>query len=99
MRDLARNSTDQATLDYLAKSVEVGRPVATTPGVPVERVRILRKAFDDSLKDPEFIKEAEAQNLEIMGMSGEDLQQIVKDLIEAPPDLLARVRQAIQVTP
>jgi tripartite-type tricarboxylate transporter receptor subunit TctC len=98
MRDLAKTPSDRAIMDYLARSVAVGRPVATTPDVPAERVAALRQAFDDTLKDPEFVEDARRQHLEIMAMSGADLQQIVKGLVDAPPDLLADVRKSIQVT-
>ena len=96
MRDFARREQDKAALDYLSKSVLVGRPVATTPGVPEDRVQILRKAFDDMLLDPDFVKEAAQQNLEVAPMHGKELQQLVKELIEAPPSVLDRVREAIQ---
>ncbi len=45
-------------LEFMSKAVAVGRPIATTPGVPAERVAALRRAFDLTLKDPEFIGEA-----------------------------------------
>jgi tripartite-type tricarboxylate transporter receptor subunit TctC len=99
MRDFARREQDKAALDYLSKSVVVGRPVATTPGVPEDRVQILRKAFDDMLQDPDFIRDAAQQNLEIAPMNGKELQKIVKELIEAPPDVLESVREAIQMSP
>lgn len=96
MRELARSSGDLPAIDYLSKAVAVGRPVATTPGVARERVAVLRKAFDETLVDPEFLAEAATARLEIKPMSGMELQGIVRDLIAAPPDVLARVREAIQ---
>jgi tripartite-type tricarboxylate transporter receptor subunit TctC len=98
LRELARNPSDQPVLDFISKSVAVGRPVATTPGVPAERVAALRKAFEDTLKDPDFIKEAAAQRAEIQPMSGAELAQIVRQIIEASPELRERVRAAIQPT-
>jgi hypothetical protein len=96
MRDLARKPADQPILDFMSKSVSVGRPVATTPGVPAERVAALRKAFDETLTDPEFVQEAKKQRAELQPMSGAELEQIVRDLIEAPAELRERVKLAIQ---
>jgi tripartite-type tricarboxylate transporter receptor subunit TctC len=94
MRDMAKNDDDRAVLDYVSKAVAVGRPVGTTPDVPKERVTALRKAFDDTIKDPEFVAEADKQRMEISPMTGAELQQIIDDLITAPPTLLERVRMA-----
>jgi tripartite-type tricarboxylate transporter receptor subunit TctC len=96
MRDLAKNPADQAVLDFMSKAVSVGRPIATTPGVPAERVAALRKAFDETLKDPAFIQEAKTQRAEIQPMTGVQLAQIIRDVIEAPPELRERVKVVIQ---
>jgi len=92
----ARTPEDQAVLEYMSKATVVGRPIATTPGVPPERVAALRRAFDLTLKDPEFIKEARTQRAEIDAMTGAELAQIIGELIAAPQDLKNRVKAAIQ---
>jgi tripartite-type tricarboxylate transporter receptor subunit TctC len=96
LRDLARAPDDQPLLDFMSRAVAVGRPIATTPGVPPERVDALRKAFDATLKDPLFIQEAEKERAEISAMTGAQLAQIINDLISAPPEIKARVKDAIQ---
>jgi tripartite-type tricarboxylate transporter receptor subunit TctC len=96
MSDLAKNSDDRAVIEYLSKGVAVGRPIATTPGVPPERVAALRKAFDATLSDPAFMKDADTQHLEINPMTGEELAQIVRDLLSAPAPLLDRVRSVLK---
>jgi hypothetical protein len=92
----ARTPQDQAVLEFMSKATVVGRPIATTPGVPADRVAALRKAFDATLKDPAFIAEAKKQRAEIDAMSGAQLERIVNELIAAPPDLRERVKLAIQ---
>jgi hypothetical protein len=93
---MARRPEDQPVLDFMSKAIAVGRPVATTPGVPADRVTALRKAFDATLKDPEFIKEAETQRAEINAMSGAELAQIINEVISAPPVVLAQVKKALE---
>jgi tripartite-type tricarboxylate transporter receptor subunit TctC len=96
MRDLGRNPADQAVLDFMSKAVSVGRPVATTPGVPAERVAALRKAFDDTFQDPAFIQEAKTQRADLQPMSGAQLAQIIREVIETPLALRERVKIVIQ---
>jgi tripartite-type tricarboxylate transporter receptor subunit TctC len=93
MRELATDAEGQAILDYVSKATAVGRPVGTTPGVPKERVAALRTAFDATLKDPEFKAESDKQKMEISPMSGAELQQLIADIIDAPNELLEKVRQ------
>ena len=96
LREMGRSPDDQAILDFMSKAVAVGRPIATTPGVPAERVEALRRAFDATLKDPIFIKEAEKERAEISPMTGAQLAQIIKELIEAPTEIKVRVKDVIQ---
>lgn len=94
--DQAVSPQDKPVIEFMSKAVMVGRPVGTTPGVPAARVAILRKAFDATLKDPEFIAEATAQNAEIDYMSGEQLARIIDDLIGAPPAVHERVKAVLR---
>jgi tripartite-type tricarboxylate transporter receptor subunit TctC len=96
MRDLAKTPEHQQIVDFISRSVSVGRPIATTPGVPAERVAALRKAFDATLADPEFLAEAEKQRMEIRAMTGAELAQLIKDIIEAPADIREKVKLAIE---
>jgi hypothetical protein len=96
MRELARGGAGQDILDFMSKAVTVGRPIATTPGVPAERVAALRRAFDLTLKDPEFIKDARTQRAELQPMTGAELEQVVRDVIGASSDLRERVKAAVQ---
>lgn len=87
---------DRPLAEFMSKAVSVGRPIATPPGTPPERLKALRRAFDAALKDPEFIREAETQRAEIESMDGEELERIVHELIGAPQDTLDRVKVALQ---
>lgn len=97
MRDLkAINPSDQAVLEFMSKATVVGRPIATTPNVPADRVAALRRAFDLTLKDPEFIKEAKTQRAEIQPMTGAELTKVVHEIIATPAELRERVKAAMQ---
>jgi tripartite-type tricarboxylate transporter receptor subunit TctC len=96
LRELPVSAQNKPVVEFYSKAVMVGRPVATTPEAPKDRVAALRRAFDATLRDPEFLKDAEAQRAEIDYMSGEDLQRIIAELIGAPEDVRLRVRNAIR---
>ena len=93
--ELARTADERAVLEFLSNGLAVGRPVGTTPGVPQARVAALRKAFDDTLTDPDFIAEAQKQGAEIGPMSGVVLQQLIEDVLGAPQGLKDRTRAAM----
>jgi tripartite-type tricarboxylate transporter receptor subunit TctC len=90
------SAANKPLLEYMSKAITVGRPIGTSPGVPPERVAALRRAFDLTLLDPEFIAEAKTQNAEVRPMTGEVLARVIKDLIEAPQDVRDRVKIALE---
>lgn len=95
-RDLGKTPEDKAILDFVSASVAVGWPIATTPAVPLERVAALRSAFDATLKDADFIKEAAQQNIEINPLTGAELEQIVNSVLNAPQEIRDKARVAMQ---
>jgi tripartite-type tricarboxylate transporter receptor subunit TctC len=96
LRDLAKTPQERDVLDFMSQAVSVGRPVATTPGVPADRLAALRAAFDATLRDPAFLAEVEKQRLELRPMDGGKLADLVKAVIETPADVREKVKLAIQ---
>jgi tripartite-type tricarboxylate transporter receptor subunit TctC len=76
-------------------SDEFGRPIVFPPGVPVDRVKIIRDAFNKAIADPALLAEAEKRRLDIDPASGEELQSLAKEVMTAPPDVVERVRKLI----
>jgi tripartite-type tricarboxylate transporter receptor subunit TctC len=93
--DLASNDEQRAILDFICSAFAVGRPIATTPGVPPERLAALRKAFDETVVDPEFIKAAAQIGAEIKPVHGEELQKLVDEVINAPQSIKDKVKAAM----
>jgi tripartite-type tricarboxylate transporter receptor subunit TctC len=87
---------DQPLLDFMARASTVGRPLATTPGVPAERIAALRAAFEATVKDPEFIAAAASEHLDIQPTTGDQLAGIIAGLLNAPQDIRERVKAALQ---
>jgi tripartite-type tricarboxylate transporter receptor subunit TctC len=67
-----------------------------SPGTPKDRVEILRKAFMETVKDPELLSEATKANLEINPGSGEDLERNVRDLLRLEPAVVERLKEILK---
>jgi len=80
---------------FMSLSLTITRPLAAPPGVPEERVRILRRAFDATMKDTAFLAEAEKLGCEIDPMSGGDVQQAVMQVMATPRDVIERTQAII----
>src|SRR6185436_18339227 len=92
--DLARTDEERQILSAIMVAAEVGSAFFTAPGVPPERLEALRRAFDDTMKDPEFLADAAKIQLTIGPMTGEALQNLVGSVSSLTPDMLAKVRHA-----
>jgi tripartite-type tricarboxylate transporter receptor subunit TctC len=86
--DFGRTDTEKQILKLFAAPVDIGRPLLTTPGVPADRVALLRNAFDATMKDKEFLAEAQKVKLDISPTSGAKLQKIVEDIIATPKSVV-----------
>ncbi len=95
LNDLAKSPQDREILDFVSKSFAVGRPIGTTPGVAPERLAELRKAFDATLVDPQFIAEATKVGAEIKPMDGKTLEALINDILGAPAELKERVKAVL----
>jgi tripartite-type tricarboxylate transporter receptor subunit TctC len=80
----------------LVSNDEVGRSLFTTPNVPPARLALLRGAFQRMLADPEFRAEAEKLNLPLATRTGEEMQQLVRDTLDVPPETLAKLRELVK---
>jgi tripartite-type tricarboxylate transporter receptor subunit TctC len=94
--DLAKNDTDRQVLMFISADTAISRPLVTNAGVPRERVEALRRAFDATMKDAEFLAEAEKANTDINPMTGEEAQKIAEATINAPQDVRARAGTLIE---
>jgi tripartite-type tricarboxylate transporter receptor subunit TctC len=93
--ELARNDAERAALDLILTQQVMGRPFAAPPQVPPARVVALRRAFEQTLKDPEFLAEADKLALEINLVTGEALQAMVERMFKSPPDVVEAARRAV----
>jgi tripartite-type tricarboxylate transporter receptor subunit TctC len=73
-----------------------GRPWLTPPGVPAERVRILREAWNRTVKDTEFLAETKKRRWPVAPVSGEELDSLAKQVITQPPEVVQRLKKFLE---
>lgn len=91
LSELAQNDLDRSAMNLIAAETAMARAVTTTQDVPRPRVTMMRRAFDATMKDKEFIGEADRLGFDINPARGEEVQKIVEGIITAPPAVVQRV--------
>jgi tripartite-type tricarboxylate transporter receptor subunit TctC len=87
--DLAKTDEQKSVLGFVDAVDEVGRPFVMSGQVPADRQAVLRKAFDDSMKDPALLAEAKKEQLPIAPISGEKATAAVAQILQASPAVVA----------
>jgi tripartite-type tricarboxylate transporter receptor subunit TctC len=90
--ELASNAEDRALLELVFSRQVIGRPFVAPPGLEPEVVQILRKAFDDTMRDPAFLAEMQKANLEVNSVSGEAVEELIKRLFATPTSVIERAK-------
>jgi tripartite-type tricarboxylate transporter receptor subunit TctC len=94
LTELARNDLDRKAFQFLTVSPTIGRSFFAPPGVPQERVEILRTSFKGLLGDSDFLSDARAQAAELGPLEGAILQSLVEEAFGHPPEVVLRAKQA-----
>ena len=95
--DIAKTEADRQAMQLLLSRLETGRPFFLPPDVPAARVEAIRRAFDATMKDKGFLEDSDKAKLEIDAMTGEEVARLVAKLDATPPDVVARVRAAMDL--
>jgi tripartite-type tricarboxylate transporter receptor subunit TctC len=76
-------------------SGDFGRPMVVGPGVPPDRVKVLREAYAKAMRDPGLIDEAKKGQMDMEHTPGEELQNLMKEFMNQPPDVVERVKKVL----
>ena len=93
--DFAKTEQQKQAMEVFLQQGSISRPFFVPPGVPSDRVSVLRKAFLDVLADPELLAEANKASLDIGPQTGDEVQKLMDKLYAAPPDLIAFLRKGM----
>src|SRR5262249_36231365 len=91
-----RDEDQLKTLSLLIASQAMARPFLAPPGIPEERKQALRRAFDETMTDPQFLADADKAALYVHPMTGGAIDALLKTLYATPKELTARAARAIQ---
>jgi tripartite-type tricarboxylate transporter receptor subunit TctC len=96
--DVEQGLTEEARqiLAFYTSSAAVGRSILAPPSIPAERVTVLRRAFDATIKDPEFLAELEKAKQEFQPASGEELQKLIEATASVPAHIVARTEAILR---
>jgi len=93
--DFARDERDRQILKLVLARQQMGWPFLAPPDLPAERVQALRKAFDETMKDAEYLAEARQRALDVNPMTGAEIDKLVGELYQTPPDVIAMTKAVI----
>ncbi len=88
--DYARSDVDRKALELLLASNAFAWPFVAPPGVPADRIAILRRAFDATMKDPGFLADARQSRLEVNPLGGEAMQAMIERILGYDATVVAR---------
>jgi tripartite-type tricarboxylate transporter receptor subunit TctC len=94
--DFATSEDDRRVLEMVFARQSIGYPYAAPPNVPADRLAAIRRAFDATLKDPEFLAATAKAGLMVEGMTGQQLQALLEKLFSMPPAIAERAKLAMQ---
>jgi len=91
-----KNEEDKKVAELIVTQQVFGRPYFVPEGTPPDRVKILRDAFDKTMKDPAFLEDAKKHRLDIEARGGAKIQKMIEDLYAAPASLVERAKAAVK---
>lgn len=94
--DLARSEEEKQAVRFLYAGQGFGRPFLAPPDLPPERLRMLRDAFNETMKDPEFVADARRQKLELEPKDGDTLAALARAVYSMPITTVEKVMSLIR---
>jgi tripartite-type tricarboxylate transporter receptor subunit TctC len=89
-----KTARQQEVLAFFASSMELGRPFMAPPGVPPERLAVLRRAFDQTVADKAFLQDAAAMGFEVSPQTGEQIATRIAAIMATPKEIVEETEHA-----
>ncbi|MGE3247379.1 MAG: Bug family tripartite tricarboxylate transporter substrate binding protein [Beijerinckiaceae bacterium] len=96
MQEIVTDPQAKKVIEFVSSAANIGRALIAPPGVPVSRIALLRKAFDDMSKDKDFLAAAEKRGAVIDPTPGAEVQELALKILAAQPDLVAAAAKSMQ---
>ena len=94
--DMVSDPQGRQVLELLLAPQEMGRPFFAPPGLPAERLTTLRHAFQKTLADPDYLKDADKAGIEVQYTSGEAVQALLERVYATPQNIVKRASSLLQ---
>src|SRR5262249_46045213 len=89
-RELVTTSDDKALIELAEVPFLMARPFVAPPGIPQAQAEILKRAFMETHKDPEYLREAAQMKIDVSPMAGDEIAKIIARLAKTPAAVVAR---------
>jgi tripartite-type tricarboxylate transporter receptor subunit TctC len=97
LTELAKNEEQRRIFELLSSAPALGQPYIAPPGVPADRIAVLREAFAATLRDAAFLAEAEKIRFDIEPMGADETAGIVHATIHQPADIIIKAKAAANI--
>jgi tripartite-type tricarboxylate transporter receptor subunit TctC len=94
--DLAHSQDDRLAIEFLYAGQGIGRPFVAPPDMPADRLKMVRDAFRDTMKDPEFIEDARRNMLDVEPEDGEHLTALIQKVYQTPKPIVDKIGELIK---
>jgi tripartite-type tricarboxylate transporter receptor subunit TctC len=95
--ELAKDTRTKQVLELVVSHMAMDKPFLMPPGVPQDRVAVMRKAFQEAVSDPAFIAQAKKERVEIHPVTAERVQQVLERAYAMPPDVVKAANEAVNI--
>jgi len=94
--EFTKSDEERMILGLFNAGAIFGRPIVAPHGVPEDRVKVLRTAFEKAMADPQMMEQAKKNGLEVGFVKGEDLEKLMRQLASTPRELVGRLKTLMQ---
>ncbi len=94
--DFAKTEEQKIEIRFLYAGQGIGRPFVAPPNLPADKLKMLREAFDKTMKDPDFIADAKKQKLDVEPKDGAHLEQLIREIYATPKPIIEKIGKLIQ---
>jgi len=92
----AKDEDTKKAIEFLYAGQGIGRPFVAPPDLPPAVLKMMRDAFNATMKDPEFIAEVKQRKLDLAPASGEELEALVKKIYATPKPIITKIGELIK---
>ena len=94
--EMLKDPVERKVFELVVLPQEFGRPFIAPPNLPADKLKMLRDAFDKTMKDPDFIADAKKQKLDVEPKDGAHLEQLIRDIYATPRPIIEKIGKLIQ---